>query len=60
MRGEIILKKQYNIELFSILMTFIWGLLAHAYAFFNSNFSHDCLNSMMGGTIEEKWIESQE
>lgn len=36
-------------------MTFIWGLLAHAYAFFNSNFSHDCLNSMMGGAIEEKW-----
>lgn len=49
------MKKQYKTEIYAILATFIWGLLAHAYAFSNSNFSHDCLNSMMGGTVEENW-----
>ena len=36
-------KKQLS---FSMAATFFWGLLAHAYRFFNGNFSHDSLNEL--------------
>lgn len=36
-------KKQLS---FAMAATFFWGLLAHAYRFFNGNFSHDSLNEL--------------
>lgn len=31
---------------FAMAATFFWGLLTHAYCFFNGNFSHDSLNEL--------------
>lgn len=33
---------------FSLAATFIWGLLAHGYCFFDNSFSHDSLNELHG------------
>ncbi len=40
---------------FSLLYTFFWGLLAHAYGFLHDAFSHDSLNALYAGAIEETW-----
>lgn len=39
---------------FSIICTFIWGLIAHAYAYFSNAFSHDSL-TVYAALGEEKW-----
>lgn len=33
----------------ALLATFLWGILAHAYCFFDNNFSHDSLGEMYTG-----------
>ena len=33
---------------FALASTFFWGLLAHAYCFFDNSFSHDSLNELHG------------
>lgn len=39
--------EKYKKQLFfAMAATFFWGLLAHAYCFFNGNFSHDSLNEL--------------
>ncbi len=40
---------------FCLVVTFIWGLAAHAYGFINANFSHDALNALYAGDAEETW-----
>lgn len=40
---------------FSVIATFFWGLLAHGYHFFNSNFSHDSLKELHGAILGNKW-----
>lgn len=37
--------------IFAMAATFFWGLLAHAYCFFNGNFSHDSLNELHGAIL---------
>ena len=39
----------------SMLCAFAWGLAAHAYGFFNALFSHDSLNALVAGPVEEHW-----
>ena len=41
--------------LFCLLLTFIWGLIAHAYVFFQDSFSHDSLNALYSNNIESIW-----
>lgn len=47
--------KEFRRFLFCILMTFIWGLAAHAYSFFQDSFSHDSLNALYANSIENDW-----
>lgn len=35
-----------------LLWTFIIGIIAHGYCYFNGNFSHDCLNALIYSTEE--------
>lgn len=39
----------------SLISTFIWGIIAHAYMFLSSNFSHDSLNALYFSDAEIKW-----
>lgn len=39
----------------SILATYVWGLMAHAYMYFNSAFSVDHLNAYYADSAEEMW-----
>lgn len=41
--------------LYFIEMSFLFGLLAHAYAFFNYLPSHDALNAIYASPVEEQW-----
>ncbi len=45
------MNRQRNILCFT--STILWGMLAHAYAFFNNNLSHDVLNAFVTTSIEE-------
>lgn len=36
---------------FALIATFIWGLAAHGYAFFDNNVSHDSLNEFHGAIL---------
>lgn len=47
--------KEKNDIFFCITVTFVLGMLAHAFAFFNTNFSHDELNAAYANTTELKW-----
>lgn len=38
-----------------LIVTFAWGLIAHAYGFLNGNFSYDSLNAFYATAIEETW-----
>ena len=38
-----------------VCFVFIWGLIAHAYGFLNSIFSHDTLNAIVATQREELW-----
>ena len=51
------LRKLWNQASFrySLLSALIWGLAAHAYAFFHDFFSHDALNAMVATPVEEHW-----
>lgn len=40
---------------FSLAATFIWGLVAHAYCFFDNSFSHDSLNELHGAIFGTDW-----
>ncbi len=40
---------------FCIISTFIWGLIAHAYMFFHSSFSHDSLNEFNADVYGNTW-----
>lgn len=39
----------------SFFSVFLWGLSAHAYMFFSSNFSHDSLSEFYGGNGSNIW-----
>lgn len=41
--------------IYFIVMSFVFGLLAHAYAFFNYLPSHDALNAVYASPVEEQW-----
>ena len=40
---------------FSLAATFLCGLLAHAYCFFDNSFSHDSLNELHGAIFGSDW-----
>jgi len=44
-------KREY---LFCLISTLVWGLIAHAYGFFCSNFSHDSLNAFYADAVENR------
>lgn len=50
-----IIDKEKHTFGFCLLTTFVLGLVAHAYAFLNSNFSHDCLNAFYSNSAEITW-----
>lgn len=59
---ELIKKKSFlNISekrdkfLYCVIVTVIIGLIAHAYQFFHSSFSHDSLNALYSDMTEIKW-----
>lgn len=54
MKREII-EREKQPFIFCLIITFILGLFAHAYAFLNSNFSHDCLNAFYSNSSEIAW-----
>lgn len=41
--------------IFSISMTFIWGMIAHGYVFLHSSFSHDSLNEFNAAVFGNVW-----
>lgn len=41
--------------LYCVIVTVIIGLIAHAYQFFHSSFSHDSLNALYSDMTEIKW-----
>lgn len=41
--------------LFSLAVTYIWGLAAHAYCFFDNSFSHDSLAEFNGALYGNNW-----
>lgn len=41
--------------IFCVIVTFIFGLVAHAYQFFQSSFSHDSLNALYSDSTEIGW-----
>lgn len=36
---------------FALVATFLWGMLAHGYSFFDNSFSHDSLNELHGAIV---------
>lgn len=48
-------QEQKKLILLCFAATFLWGLLAHAYAFFNSNLNHDMLNAFIMTEAERDW-----
>ena len=40
---------------YCMIATFLWGMLAHAYIFFNNPFSHDSLNEFNGAIYGNDW-----
>ena len=42
------LEKEKKLCLYSLAVTFLWGLLAHGYGIMDSNFSHDSLTEFNG------------
>ena len=40
---------------FCLIVTFIWGLVAHGYMFFNNFPSHDSLNEFYGNQVNDDW-----
>lgn len=53
------IKQKYNnnrkLLLFCIVVTFIIGLITHAYMFFQDSFSHDSLNELDAGAFGNEW-----
>lgn len=45
-------RKEYT---YCCISTFIWGMVAHAYVFFNNCLSHDWLNAFYATETEELW-----
>lgn len=53
---EFFKKLRSNRELmFSITMTFIWGIIAHGYVFLHSSFTHDSLNEFNAAVFGNAW-----
>lgn len=49
------LEKEKKLCLYSLAVTFLWGLLAHGYGIMDSNFSHDSLNEFNGLIFGNQW-----
>lgn len=49
------ISEKRNKFLLCVIVTFVFGLIAHAYQFFHSSFSHDSLNALYSDTTEIKW-----
>lgn len=51
------IKKEHDVSLLKrcMLMTLIWGLVAHAYGFLNFTISHDSLEALYSGAAETEW-----
>jgi len=49
------LRDDTDLLLWSLGSVFFWGLIAHAYGFFNGLFSHDSLNALYADSVEEDW-----
>ena len=41
-------EKNKKMLLFALVCTFLWGMLAHGYCFFDNSFSHDSLSEFHG------------
>lgn len=54
-RLNVFTKNNKNLILSSLAFTFIWGLVAHAYMFFNNNLSHDSLAEINGELYSNIW-----
>lgn len=48
-------QKDKKILYLCLLFTFFWGFLAHGYGFLHSSFSHDVLNAVYAGSVEDYW-----
>ena len=44
-----------NRFIYCLFVTFMLGLIAHAYAYFSGDFSHDSLSAIYAGVNEENW-----
>lgn len=40
---------------FALAATFLWGILAHGYCFFDNSFSHDSLEELHGAVFGTEW-----
>ncbi len=49
------LKSNRKTIVLCLISTFIWGLVAHAYIFLHSSFSHDSLNEFNADVFGNKW-----
>ncbi len=54
-RGGLGAQEDRRLLLRCLLFTFLWGLLAHAYAFLHDSFSHDILNALYADGTEVFW-----
>lgn len=52
---NIYFKNNKKLILTSLLFSFFWGLIAHAYMFFNNNLSHDSLSEINGELYSNIW-----
>lgn len=48
-------KRNRNLILLCLIATFAWGMVAHAYVFFHSSFSHDALNEFNAEALGNDW-----
>lgn len=49
------ISEKRNKFLLCVIVTFVFGLIAHAYQFFHSSFSHDSLDAIFSDSSEMKW-----
>ena len=49
------MKDNRQLMSYCMIVTFIWGMLAHAYIFLNNPFSHDSLNEFNGAVYGNDW-----
>ncbi len=48
-------ERNREILIFSLIATFLWGMLAHGYGFMHSSFSHDSLNEFNAANGGDSW-----